>query len=131
MTMNPLILILEPDPLQRDLMSLTLQNMACEVLTTIDNEEARRWLRLRKPDVLIIDTFLPKANGLDLLKSFKLDNLLAETQVVVVSAMGFEEIVRQVVQLGVSNYLVKPVDLELLVTRVQRIIGGSFENLSV
>jgi two-component system, response regulator, stage 0 sporulation protein A len=129
--MNPLILILEPDPLQRDLMSLTLQNMSCEVLTTVDNLEARRLLQQRKPDVLIIDTFLPKANGLDLLKSFKLDNLLAETQVVVVSAMGFEEIVRQVVQLGVSNYLVKPVDLELLATRVQRIIGGTSENLSV
>jgi DNA-binding response OmpR family regulator len=144
--MTPLILLLEPDALQRDLMRLTLQNMQCEVLTTLDNQEARRWLRQRKPDLLIIDTFLPKANGLDLLKSFQLDGLLAETRVVVVSAMRFEEIVRQVAHLGVSTYLVKPVDLQVLAARVLSLlvgpahpdenknkanIGGTSENLSV
>jgi DNA-binding response OmpR family regulator len=116
---SPLILLLEPEPLQRDLMRLTLQNLQCEVITTTDHEEARRIMRLRKPDVLIIDTFLPQASGLDLLKSFRLDNLLLETQVIVVSAMGFEEVVRQAAQLRVSAYLMKPVDLQVLTARVQ------------
>ncbi len=124
MEKKPLILLLEPDPLQRDLISLALQNVQCEVLTTLDAGEARRWLRLRKPEVLIVDTFLPRTNGLDLLRELQSEKLLGETRVVVVSAMRFEEIVRQVAQLGVSSYLVKPVDVQVLVARIQKLTAN-------
>ncbi len=125
MEKKPVILLLEPDPLQRDLIGLALHNAGCEVLTTLDGGEARRWLRQRQPEVMIVDTFLPKTNGLDLLRDLQSENLLGETRVVVVSAMRFEEIVRQVAALGVSSYLVKPVDVQVLVTRVQGLVNPS------
>ena len=124
MEKKPLILLLEADPLQRDLISLALHNIQCEVLATLDGGEARRWLRQRKPDVLIVDTFLPWTNGLDLLRDLQSEKLLGETRVVVVSAMRFEEIVRQVALLGVSGYLVKPVDVQVLVERIKKLTAN-------
>jgi DNA-binding response OmpR family regulator len=116
-------LILEPDPIQRDLMALSLQNLNCEVLLTQDGAEARRLLRQYKVDLLIIDTLLPRVGGLDLLKSCQTAHLLDTTRVIVVSALGFEEIVRQALQLGVSGYLVKPVDLQAFIAKVKALLA--------
>jgi two-component system, response regulator, stage 0 sporulation protein A len=119
-----LAIILEPDPLTRDLMGLTLKNMACDVLVAADGGEARRLLRQRQADLLVLDTFLPNVNGLDLLRSFQTAHLLDKTSVVVVSAFGFEEVVRQAVLLGIGAYLVKPLDVQLFMTKVQALMSG-------
>jgi DNA-binding response OmpR family regulator len=116
-------LILEPEPVQRDLMALTLQNLDCEVLLTLDGGEARRLLRQHRIDLLIIDTLLPKVSGLDLLKSCQTAHLLEATRVIVVSALGFEEVVRQAVQLGISSYLVKPFDLQVFAAKAKELLA--------
>ncbi len=116
-------LIIETDALQRDLMRLTLENLGCEVLITTDGGKARRWLRQRQPSLLVIDTFVPNVNGLDLLKSYQTAHLLDATRVIMVSALGFEEVVRQALQLGVAAYLVKPLDMELFSARARALLG--------
>jgi DNA-binding response OmpR family regulator len=120
---KPVALILEPEPMQRDLMALTLQNLNCEVLVTQDAAEARRMLRERKITLLIIDTLLPKVSGLDLLKSYQTAHLLDATRVIVISALGFEGIVRQAAQLGISSYLVKPIDLQVFAAKVKELLA--------
>lgn len=115
-------LIIEPDALQRDLMRLTLQNLGCEVWITTDAREARRLLRQHQPHLLVIDTFVPNVNGFDLLKSYQTAHLLDTTRVIMISALGFEEVVRQALQLGVSAYLVKPVDIEIFTARAKALL---------
>jgi CheY-like chemotaxis protein len=115
-------LILEPDSLQRDLINLVLQNLGCEVFVAQDDIDARRFLQQRKIDLLVIDTMLPKLSGLDLLKSLRTSHLLDETKIIVISALGFEEVIRQVAQLGVSACLIKPVDVQSLRERVQALL---------
>ena len=116
-------LLLENDPLQRDLMALALQNLNCAVLTTCDAAEARQWLKQHGPDLLVLDTFLPQINGLDLLRSFRTDHLLEETRVMVISAFGFGDIVRQVAQLGAQACLIKPLDLKVFAVRARVLLA--------
>lgn len=123
MTKKRVALIIETDALQRDLMRLTLENLGCEVFSTTDGGEARRLLRQRRPELLIIDTFVPNVNGFDLLKSYQTAHLLDATRVIMVSALGFEEVVRQALQLGVAAYLVKPLDMELFTARARALLG--------
>lgn len=85
--------------------------------------EARRLLRQRRPELLIIDTFVPNVNGFDLLKSYQTAHLPDATRVIMVSALGFEEVVRQALQLGVAAYLVKPLDMELFTARARVLLG--------
>jgi two-component system OmpR family response regulator len=115
-------LILEQEPLQRDLMGLVLQNLSCEVLTTIDVVEARHLLRTRQPHLLVVDTSLPNTNGLELIKKFQAVHLLEKTHVMVISTMGFEEIVRQAAKLGIGAYLVKPIDAEIFSERAKSLL---------
>jgi DNA-binding response OmpR family regulator len=116
-------ILLESDPVQRDLMALALQNLGCTVQMTCDSAEARGWLKQAAPDLLVLDTFLPQTNGLDLLRSFHTEHLLEETRVMVVSAFGFGDIVKQVAQLGAQACLIKPLDLKVFSARARVLLA--------
>jgi two-component system response regulator (stage 0 sporulation protein A) len=72
------------------------------------------------PDVLLIDTYLPGQNGLDLIGQLNSEVLLKRTKVFFLSSLGFPEVVQKAAQIGASGFLVKPLDPDLLVTRIRK-----------
>ena len=113
------ILILEPNILQRDLIKIVL--VRNRMKPTICSEPARLREQLigLMPDVLLVDTYLPGQNGLDLIGQLDSEILLKRTKVFFISSFGFPEIVRKAAQIGASGFLVKPLNPDLLVTRIQ------------
>ena len=59
-----------------------------------------------EPDLMLLDLYLPDIFGLDLLNQMRVAGLRCD--VIVISAGNESETVQQAVQLGVSNYLLKP-----------------------
>lgn len=59
-----------------------------------------------KPDLLLLDLYLPDVFGLDLLSQLRVQGLHCD--VIVISAGNESSTVQQAVQLGVTNYLLKP-----------------------
>ncbi|HET9872609.1 MAG TPA: response regulator [Propionibacteriaceae bacterium] len=59
-----------------------------------------------EPDLILLDLYLPDVFGLDLLNQLRVKGLLCD--VIVISAANESETVQQAVQLGVTNYLLKP-----------------------
>lgn len=105
-------------------MRLALTRLQWQVTWTADAAEARSLVAEKAPDLLILDTFLPGINGLDLFRQMKADHLLDTTEVVVISAFGFQEIVKQAIQLGARDFLVKPIDVDQFLARLGLIPGG-------
>lgn len=62
------------------------------------------------PDVITTDLSMPQIDGLELLP--KLKALCPQTKVVVVSAVGKQETIKQSVLLGADQYILKPLDAE-------------------
>ena len=62
------------------------------------------------PDVITTDLSMPQIDGLELLP--KLKALCPQTKVVVVSAVGKKETIKQSVLLGADQYILKPLDPE-------------------
>jgi DNA-binding NtrC family response regulator len=122
------VLIIEADPIQKDLMRLVLSRYQWQVATTSDPEEAISLLDENPPDMLVIDTFLPGTNGLDLLKQLQNSRRLDHTGVVVISAFGFQEIVRQAIQLGARDFLIKPLDMDQFAERMNQLFAGETSN---
>ena len=58
------------------------------------------------PDLMLLDLYLPDIFGLDLLNQMRVQGLLCD--VIVISAGNESKTVQQAVQLGVTNYLLKP-----------------------
>ena len=115
----PSILILEPNPLQCDLLRLALTRSGMKPIVCGQPAALRQYLVQYMPDVLLIDTHLPGHNGLDLISQLHSEVLLKRTKVFFLSYLGFPEVVQKAVQIGASGFLVKPLDPDLLVTRIQ------------
>jgi DNA-binding response OmpR family regulator len=61
---------------------------------------------------------MPKLNGLQLLQRIKEDHFLKDTPVFMVTTRDEMETVLKAIQLGASNYLIKPFDEETIKKKI-------------
>jgi CheY-like chemotaxis protein len=112
------VLVLEPNLLQSDVIKMALTRSGMNPIICDEPGILRRQLLEHLPDVLLIDTYLPGHNGLELINQLVLEGLLRRTKVFFLSSMGYPEIVRKAAKLGASGFLVKPLNPDLLVTHI-------------
>jgi PleD family two-component response regulator len=127
---TPSILILEPNALQCDLIKMALVRSHMNPIVCTDATKLRQQLLELMPDVLLIDTYLPGQNGLDLISQLNSEILLQRTKVFFISSFGFPEIVQKAAQIGASDFLVKPLNPDLLIARILKSFD-KFSELSV
>jgi two-component system response regulator (stage 0 sporulation protein A) len=115
------ILLVDDDPPLTDLITLVLRDLPnCQVLTARNGPEALVLCSSLRPKVMVLDILLPHMNGLDLLREMKNRGLLEKTQVIVISGLGYREVVTQAIQAGAKDFIVKPFDVQVLGERVRR-----------
>lgn len=85
-------------------------------------EEALRIIPQEKPDVILMDIFLPRMSGIEC--TVRLKALLPEVQIVILTAMDDQELVFLALEAGADGYLLKrtkPADLRIALLDV---LGG-------
>lgn len=94
------------------------------VCTCISAEEALRVIPEQKPNVVLMDVFLPRMSGIEC--TAKLKELLPDTQVIILTAMNDKELIFLALEAGADGYLLKrtkPAELRKALLDV--IAGGS------
>lgn len=112
------VLILIPNSLQCDLVKMTLLRSGMRPIVCGKPESLHDQLVEHMPDVLLLDTHLPGYNGIDLVQQLNSKVLLERTKVFFISSLGFPEVVQKAAQIGASGFLVKPLNPDLLVSRI-------------
>ncbi|MBZ4394452.1 response regulator [Myxococcus sp. MISCRS1] len=79
--------------------------------------------RGERPDVILLDLMMPDGNGWEFRDRQLADASLASIPVVVISGQGVSA--REVIALGVDDYLRKPVDVERLLGAVSRFAASA------
>jgi DNA-binding response OmpR family regulator len=133
-TMNRLgrILLVEDDPKDVELTLTALEeyNLANEVIVARDGEEALEYLYSRgkfktrssdNPAVMLLDLKLPKVDGLEVLKQVKSEEKLRMIPIVVLTSSKEEKDMVASYKLGVSAYVVKPVDFHEFVNAIKEL----------
>lgn len=72
--------------------------------------------------IVILDLKLPGINGIQVLEKMRADRLLREIQVIVLTTSDEETEMSACTQLGVSQYLNKPIDFQILMVNIERLI---------
>jgi DNA-binding response OmpR family regulator len=117
---DTILLIIDDLPLT-DLIALVLNGiLPCQVVTARNGPEAIVLCNSLRPQVIVLDILLPQMNGLDLLRELKSRGLLEKSQVIVISGLGYREVVQQAIQAGAKDFIVKPFDVEVLGERVRK-----------
>ena len=119
----PSVLILEPNALQCDLIKLALTRHHLTPIVCDRPEDLRQRLSESLPDVLLVDTHLRGQNGLDLVGELCSDDLLNRTKIFFISSLAFPEIIQKAAMIGASGFLVKPLNVDLLVSRILTSLG--------
>ncbi|HEX7902010.1 MAG TPA: response regulator [Planctomycetota bacterium] len=104
-----------------------LEPLGAEVVAVADGEAARRASKKAPPDLMLVDLVLPGMSGLDAVRAIKKDDpRLAATPVVVLTAHPSPDNIREAVDLGVVDYLVKPTFLsEAGLDRIRRALEAA------
>ena len=120
---TPTILLVDDDPLIRNLGRELLENMGYRVETAADGAEAlEKYRRLKRVDLVLLDYFLPDKNGRQVLKDFKA--LDARARVLMASGFfSFQEAARLKDE-GALGLIYKPYRLTDLEHRIQSALKG-------
>ena len=99
------ILIVEDNPRMQETLSTVLRLKGFQTLTAYNGVEALEVLRLRTPDLMLLDLMMPVMGGLELLMVLRDTPQWKELPVVVLSAR--DDFAAELRQFGVTDYLVK------------------------
>ncbi|MCS7216482.1 MAG: response regulator [Candidatus Bipolaricaulaceae bacterium] len=118
------ILVVEDDPLhyeliERSVRSLERANVRYDLYWAKDGEEALDFLFRRKnyvqaprPNLVLLDLYLPKKHGLDVLNEIKKDEKLRKIPVIVFTVSTDEEEMVRAYDSGAAGFLQKPASPE-------------------
>ena len=88
-----------------------------------DGAEALQRLKEIHADMLVTDLTMPNMNGIELLKRISASPRLAGLPVLVVTSAGNEEQRKQLLELGATRILSKPISPPMLVEAINAVFG--------
>jgi len=120
------ILLVEDDDVdamtaKRALSDLRITN---PLVHAANGEQALRYLRdenNKKPCLILLDLNMPKMNGIEFLKTVKVDNGLRKIPVVVLTTSRNEKDIVESFELSAAGYIVKPADYKKFVEAIRAI----------
>lgn len=74
------------------------------------------------PDLILLDLVMPKSNGIETLSRLKSDSRTASIPVMILTAKEEREYIIDAGKLGAVDYIIKPVNMQLLVESVARCV---------
>ncbi len=114
------ILIVEDDKNIAKLIEKKMQQLHYSVDIAYDGERASKKAMEKKYDLIILDIYLPKKSGLEVLKELRLN--ARATPVLILSAKAEIKDRVQGLQMGADDYLIKPFDVKELLARVDALL---------
>jgi len=110
------ILTVDDDPAARSMVKLIFEGQGMRVIQAASGEEALKTLEQERPHAVLLDLTMPGMDGLMTLKKIKAK--YAQLPVVMVSARGEQETVREAMRAGAYDYVTKPFSLDYLESTV-------------
>ncbi len=120
------ILVGEDDPSVARLYAAYAQSRGHVVIVARDGAATLVAAAAEKPDLVMLDIGMPKLDGRDVLRQLKGNPRTAEIPVLVVTAFGGDQNLRDLLlELGAVDVLEKPVDLAIAFNKAERAAGRS------
>jgi len=111
------ILIVDDELSIRTSLASILEDEDYEVWTAKDGEDTLQLLKTRQPDLVLLDIWMPKMDGLEVLERIKAT--YPKLEVVMISGHGNVETAVKATKLGAYDFIEKPLSLEKTLLVVQ------------
>lgn len=118
--MKPTVLIVDDEEGIRESLSEILEDEGYSISMAGSGEEAVRMVQEQAPDLIILDVWLPKMDGIQTLQEIKA--LRREIPVIMISGHGNIEVAVKATRIGAYDFLEKPLSLERVLLSSKRAI---------
>ena len=113
------ILIIDDSNTTLILLEWSLKNEGYKTLIARSVEEARTIISKTKPDLILLDLFMPDISGYDFL-TMKPELNIQDVPVIVVSAYDSSDSVHQIQNLGATEFISKPFTIQNIIDSVKK-----------
>jgi two-component system phosphate regulon response regulator PhoB/two-component system alkaline phosphatase synthesis response regulator PhoP len=120
--MGKLIAVVDDEPDILELVSIHLTKANYTVETFQDPESFLRFLKTRKPDLLILDLMLPDSDGMDICRYMKKTDQYNAIPIIMLTAKSDETDKVLGLEMGADDYVTKPFSPRELVARVNAVL---------
>ena len=117
------LLLVEDNEMNRDMLSRRLERKGYSVVCAVDGQEGVARAGTEKPDLILMDMSLPVLDGWQATQQLKADAATRAIPVIALTAHAMAEDEKRAREAGCDDYDTKPVELERLLQKIQRLLG--------
>jgi type IV pilus assembly protein PilB len=115
------VLVTDDEPITRMLVKLLLEKSEFEVLEAANGRDAVEIATRERPDLVMIDLNMPEMDGYEAIGRLRRDLSLATMPILVLTSEEGPGVERRVLELGADDYIMKPFNPEVLLSRVNAV----------
>jgi len=119
--MSRALLLAEAEPGTRAFLERHLSSEGFEVLGANAELEALELAERARPDLVLIDLNMPEVDGYEAIGRMRRDFTLTTLPIIVLTSEEGPGVEKRVLALGADDYIIKPFDPEVLLSRVQAV----------
>ncbi len=116
------ILVVDDEPLQRDIVKTILDDEGYETYTAASGAEALKTAKKYHPDVILTDLKMERMDGIELLDAVQKDSLFPPPTMIIITAHGTISSAVEAMKKGAFDYLTKPLNKDSLLMTVRRAV---------
>ena len=119
------VMIVEDNELNMKLFRDLIEAAGYDTIQTRNGLEALDLAREHRPDLILMDIQLPEVSGLEVTKWLKEDDELHTIPIIAVTAQAMSGDEEKALEAGCNDYLSKPIDEDLLMEKIQKLLESS------
>ncbi len=116
------ILVVDDELVGREVLGVMLIDEGYDVAFANNGEEALEKAAELVPDLILLDVMMPGMDGFEVCHRLRVDPVLAEVPVIIVTALDDRNSLLLGIEAGADDFVTKPFDRIVLLTRVKSII---------
>lgn len=117
------LLLVDDDDFYRETLAMMLGDFDLEIVGVDSVKAARKEIADQLPDIVLLDYQMPEQNGLEFLRALRAQESAVSLPVIMLTGHHTREIVVESIQLGASEFVVKPGDRDTIVHKIELLTG--------
>ncbi len=104
------------------LQRILIKKFGFTILQAENGEEALKVLEKDTPDIILLDNSMPVMSGIEFLHKLRDIEKFKKVPVLVISANNERNTIKEMIDLGIIDYILKPIEAEATFKRIQNVI---------
>ena len=118
------VLLVEDNEMNRDMLSRRLTRRGFEVIFAVNGQEGVDLAASERPDIILMDMSLPVLDGWEATRRVKADDTTSRVPIIGLTAHAMSGDREKAIAAGFDDYDTKPVEIERLIGKIERLLGA-------